>query len=343
MQSHSGIGVCIVDENEAVPFDRRAWMEACALTEAGFRVSVICPTVGKATKWRESISGVEIYRYPAFKATGRFAHLIEYAWALVAQFLLSCRVYAKTRFHILQACNPPDTIFLIALLLKPLGVRFVFDHHDLSPELFALRFSRQGILYRLVCIAERLSLRTADLCIATNETFREIAVSRGRMDPHRVVVVQSCAANPERKEETPPVELKNGYSHMVLYVGQMEPQDGVELLLKSIRCIIEQWQRKDTLFVLLGSELARLRAQAGSWDHAHQLVFGGRVPHAEVCRYLAACDVCVVPDPPKSIQRQLFDGETIRVHGLCEADRNVRPEGRPSLDGRRCVIRAARQ
>ncbi len=184
--------ICIIVENLPVPFDGRVWREARALRDAGYRVSVICPKGRGFGKSRETLEGIEIYRHRLWEATGALGFFVEYGWALIAEFLLSLRVYARTRFRVLQACNPPDTIFLIGLFYKLLGVRFIFDHHDLNPELYEAKFERRGWGYKLVCWAERLTFRTTDVAIATNESYREIALARGGMDRERTFVVRSC-------------------------------------------------------------------------------------------------------------------------------------------------------
>jgi hypothetical protein len=182
--------VLIIVENLPVPFDRRVWQEARALHEAGYEVSVICPKGKGFERSRETLEGIEIYRHRIWEASGPLGYPIEYSWALAAEFYLALKVYLRSRFRILHACNPPDTIFLIGRFFKLFGVRFLFDHHDLNPELFEAKFGRKsGLLYRLVCLAERLTFRTANVSIATNESYREIALTRGGMRPERVFVV----------------------------------------------------------------------------------------------------------------------------------------------------------
>lgn len=291
--------VCIIVENESVPYDRRVWLEARSLVDRGYKVSVICPFGLIDRQRREIREGVDIYRYWTPRARGQFGHILEYLWALVAQLYLALAVYEKTRFQILQACNPPDTTFLIALIFKLHGVRFLFDHHDLSPELYLSRYGQRGVIYRLVCFAEWLSFQTADMCLTTNESFREIALTRGGVRPDRVAVVQTCADL--RHVQPPPSDSawKRGFPHLVVYVGQMEPQDGVELLLRSIRHIVHARHRHDILFVLIGdgSELRRLKALADRWKLNGNIEFTGRIPHDQVGPYLAAADACVAPDP----------------------------------------------
>jgi len=291
--------VCIIVENEPLPRDWRTWQEARALTQAGYRVSVICPKAPGYESSREVQEGIEIYRHALRTASGRLGYVLEYAFALIAEFWLACRVFAKTRFSVLHACNPPDTIFLIALPFKLLGVRFVFDHHDLSPELYDSKFWKRGFLYRIVCLAERLSFRFANLCLATNESYREIAITRGNVIPDRVVVVQSCSELPDLERDEQKPELKGDKRHLVLYVGVMEPQDGLRLLLESIKYLVKEKRREDTRFVLVGagSELHDLKAMATQWALDDSVEFTGFIPHEEVCSYLAAADVGVSPDP----------------------------------------------
>ena len=139
--------VCIVVENLPVPLDRRVWREACALRDAGYRVSVVCPKgTGPSSASYQNLEGIEIYPAPhvgSFPGSRISAGMLFFRVG-GREFFLTLKVFARTRFRILQACNPPDTIFLIGLLLKPFGVRFVFDHHDLAPELFESKFGKRG-------------------------------------------------------------------------------------------------------------------------------------------------------------------------------------------------------
>jgi glycosyltransferase involved in cell wall biosynthesis len=234
------------------------------LTEAGYSVSVICPKAYGFERSHETIDGIEIYRHPTWEASGAIGYIVEYGWALAAEFVLALRIYLRTRFRILQACNPPDTIFLIALFFKLLGVRFVFDQHDLAPELFEAKFGCKGFLYRLVQLAERLTFKTADMAIATNDSCRAIALSRGGVSPDHSSVVRGCPDLDTFRLPAAQHDLKQGRTHLVLYVGIMGPQDGVDLFLESIAHSVTDRGRRNTLFVLIGSgtELPRLKALA---------------------------------------------------------------------------------
>ena len=275
---------------------------AC-LVGAGYRVSIICPKGSGSDSNAETLEGIEIYRYPTWKAQGTVGYVFEYTFALVMQFYLAWKVYARNRFRILLACNPPDTIFLIALAFKPMGVRFVFDHHDLCPELYEAKFKRRGLIYEILSLLERLTFRTADMSIATNESYRDIAIARGKMKPERVVVVQTCAALSEVNGTQKIFELKRGKPYMVLYVGMMESQDGVGLLIESIEYMVKQIRREDTRFVLIGSgsELPKLKTLAARLGVGNFVEFTGLLPYKQVCSYLSVADVCVSSDPLNSL------------------------------------------
>jgi len=292
-------GVCIIIENLTVPVDRRMWQEARTLAEAGHRVSVVCPTGRGFEQTYEVRDGIEIYRHKLWEASGPGGYFLEYAIALASEFRLALKAYRRTRFRIIHAANPPDTIFLIALFFRVFGVRFIFDHHDLNPELYEAKFGRRGLFYRFVCLAERLTYRTATVSIATNESYREIALTRGGMSPERAFVVKSC---PDLKNiciGPPRPELKLGKPFMVVYVGVMGPQDGLDLLLESIRYIVQEAGRHDVSFSLIGRgpETQKLKAWTAEKGLDSCVTFTGRVPDAEMWAYLSTADLGVAPDP----------------------------------------------
>lgn len=305
MKKQEPTAVCIVVENLPVPLDRRVWKEACALRDAGYRVSVICPK-GKEvfTAGYEVLDGIEIYRHRIWEASSMSGYLLEYGVAFAAEFLLTLRVFARTRFRILQACNPPDTIFLIALFLKPLGVRFIFDQHDLGPELFEAKFGKHSrVFHKLVRLAEQCSFRAANTCIATNESFKEIAVRRGGKDPERVFVVRNCPDLSKFRRTHVRSVNKFGKPLVVAYVGFMGTQDGLDLLLESIEHLVKREGRQDTHFVLVGggTVLAELRAAISRKALEGYVTLTGQVSHEEVAAYLSNADVGVAPDPKNAM------------------------------------------
>jgi len=301
MGKTDAIAVCIIVENLPVPVDRRVWSEACALRDAGYAVSVICPK-GK-NSWNasyEMLEGIHIYRHRVWEASTKIGYLLEYGSALVAELYLILRVFACTRFRILHGCNPPDAIFLLALVLKPFGVRFIFDHHDLAPELFEAKFGRgNGLLCALTRLAETYSFRVAKVSIATNDSFRDVAIKRGAKRPEQVFVVRNCPDLKKLRLAEVRPEIKQERPLRVLYVGFMGKQDGLDLLLESIEHIVKRGDRKDTNFIFVGggTVLPELRARVAERGLDAFVTFTGQVSHEEVIVYLSNADVAVAPDP----------------------------------------------
>jgi glycosyltransferase involved in cell wall biosynthesis len=308
MTKSDRIAVCIVVENLPVPLDRRVWKEACALTDAGYQVSVICPKgTGYEASW-ERIDGIDIYRHRSWEASGALGYLLEYSWSLLAELYLTLKVYSRTRFRVLQACNPPDTIFLIALLFRLVGVRFVFDQHDLGPELYEAKFgSRGGPIYAALRFLEARSFRLAHSCLATNDSFREIAIARGGKNPDSVFVVRNCPDLSTFDRPRPARCDKFGKAHLVAYVGFMGAQDGVELLLEAIDHLVRRLGRRDIHFLLIGdgTSLDELKAIVVNRQLSDYVTFTGRVKHSQVADYLAQSDMGVSPDPKNPMNDKL--------------------------------------
>lgn len=289
----------IVVENLPVPFDRRVWQEATTLVGAGYEVSVICPKGKNYERGYEYLEGVHVYRHPLpIEANGAVGYAAEYALALFWQFVLAWRVYFARGFDVIHACNPPDTIFLIGRLFKLFGKRFLFDHHDINPELYEAKFGRRDFFYRLLCRLERMTFRTADISIATNESYRRIAIERGGMAPERVHVVRSGPDLKRLKRVPPDGSLKRGRRYLVGYVGVMGRQEGIDVLLRAVRYVVFSQKRTDVQFGLVGGgpELAALERYAAELGIADYVTFTGRIPDAELLRWLNTADVCVNPD-----------------------------------------------
>jgi len=291
------ISILIIIENLPLPVDRRMWQAACSLRDAGFHVSVICPKQGVFTTSYEVVEGIEIHRHALREGSGPLGYMFEYVWAFLAQLILAIRIYRRTRFCLIHACNPPDTIFLVGAIFKLLGVHFLFDHHDLNPELFEVKYGPRGLLYKLVCIAERMTYRTAEVSIATNLSFRQVAIERGRMPPDRVFVVHSSPDLRNLRPRPPFEYLKRGQRYLVLYLGTMGPQDGLDLLLEAARRIVAG--RSDTAFVLIGGgpEVPRLKGLATEMGLGEAVYFAGVRVGDELAAYLSTADVGVAPDP----------------------------------------------
>lgn len=293
--------VLIIVENLTMPLDRRVWQEARTLRDAGYTVSVICPVGGKYTKSYELLEGIHVFRHPLpFEADGALGYAVEYSWALAWELALSVRAYFKVGFDVVQACNPPDLIFLVAGLWKYLaGKPFVFDHHDINPELFEAKFNRRGMFHKLLTRLERWTFKTADVSIATNETFKDIAVKRGGMSPDRVFIVRSIPDVTRFRRVEPNVALRKGRKHVLGYVGIMGAQDGVDLLIEAVSQLVNVEGRKDVGCVIVGSgtELPNLQRLAHDRGLDDIVTFTGFLSGEPLLAALSSFDIGVIPDP----------------------------------------------
>lgn len=291
--------VLIIVEDIPVPFDRRVWHEATALRDNGYKVSIICRT-GKGYESRhEVLEGVEIYRHPMpIEARRPLGYFLEYGIALFWETLLAWKVYFTRGFDVIQACSPPDFIFLVAAPFMLLGKKFVFDHHDLSPEFYEAKFGERNLVFQILIGLERISFALADVSIATNESYRSIAMQRGRMAPSRIFVVRN-GPNPDRMRILPSVPtLKHGRRYLVGYVGTMGSQDGVEYLIGAARHVINDMGRIDVHFGIVGGgpELPRLQLLANEFGISNYITFTGRVSDREMLEMLNTADICVGSD-----------------------------------------------
>ncbi len=292
--------VLILVENLPSPFDRRVWQEATTLHANGYLVSIICPT-GKGYEGRyECVDGIHIHRYSLpLEAEGAKGYLVEYSLALFHTFRLAWKVHFARGFDVVHACNPPDLLFLIGGFFKlAMGRKFLFDHHDINPELYEAKFGRRDFFYKLMVLFERWSFQSADVSIATNESYKKIAIERGGMKADDVYVVRS-GPKLDRLRVLPPVAaLKRGRAHLVGYVGVMGAQEGIDLLLQAARHIIVDLGRKDVQFGLVGggTSLEQMRQMAQDMGIADYVTFTGRVPDQQLLEMLNTADVCVNPD-----------------------------------------------
>jgi glycosyltransferase involved in cell wall biosynthesis len=290
--------VLFLVENLPSPFDRRVWQEATTLRAAGYEVSIICPTGKGYEKAFETVDGIEIFRYRIPEADGVAGYLLEYSAALAFSFFLSWKVFFRKGFDVIHACNPPDLFFLIGGFWKLFGKRFVFDHHDANPELYEAKFGKRGLLWKAMVLLEKLTFRTADVSLATNESYKEIAVTRGGMPHEKVFVVRSGPSLGRMKICPADASLRKGRKYLVGYVGVMGKQEGIDYLLRAAAHIVHDLGRNDVHFGLVGGgtsldEMKALATQLGLDDY---VTFTGRVPDAEMLAMLNTAEVCVNPD-----------------------------------------------
>jgi glycosyltransferase involved in cell wall biosynthesis len=292
--------VLIVVENMPVPFDTRVWKEALSLSENGYAVTVLCPKDKNHRKGYEYLKGVHIYRHPAMVGgNGALSYVLEFSCALAWEMLYSTWIYLRRGFDVIQGCNPPDDIFLVALPFRLLGVKYIFDHHDANPELYFAKYRKMGFLYKAQMLLERLCFRASDVVMTTNLSYRRLAIDRGSVAPENVFVVRN---GPDLEWfNAVPVNprWKRGKPFLVGYVGNMSVQEGLEILLevaKHIRCM----GRNDVGFICVGggTDLARLQKIVRDENLEDVVEFTGRVSDTQLLEVLSTADICVNPDEP---------------------------------------------
>ncbi|HEX5496883.1 MAG TPA: glycosyltransferase family 4 protein, partial [Mycobacteriales bacterium] len=302
--SAHGPHVLVIVQNLPVPLDRRVWLECRALVEAGYRVSVVCPR-GPGDPAHQYIDGVAIHKYrPAPAARGPVGYLWEFAYSWLRTAWLVWRVWRSDRFDALQACNPPDTYWALARLYTWRGVRFVYDQHDLNPEVYRSRFGEPVGLagraqYAVLRWLERMTYRTAHQMISTNESYRAVALRRGGVDPGSVTVVRSGPDTNRMRPEDGDPALREGRRYLAVYLGVMGPQDGVDLVLRATDVLVHRMGRDDLHVALLGfgdcfDDLVGLAGQLGVSD---RVTFTGRADARTIAGYLSAAHVGICPDP----------------------------------------------
>ncbi len=302
MKASAGkLRILMLLENNPYPQDSRVRREAQALTQAGHRVSVIAQR-GRNQPWQEVVDGVRVYRFPRPPdGNGFLGYLLEYGQALVSMLLLSLWALLREGFDVIHAHNPPDVMVLIAALYKPLGKRFVFDHHDLSPEMYYARFQGEGsrVVYRALAFFEKLSCRLADHIIATNQSYKAMEMARSQAPEERITIVRN-GPDLERLRPTPPdLELRAKAPIILGYVGDMGFHDGLDYLLRALHRLRYDLGRTDFYAVLIGKGdawegLQRLRVELELEEHVW---FTGRVSDEDLVRYLSTADICLDPDP----------------------------------------------
>ena len=286
--------VLIIVENQTVPFDRRVWREACSLRENGYEVTVLCPRRKACAKGYEVINGIRVYRHrsPAEGSTP-MGYLWEYGWALFWEFSYTWWIYLRHGFDVIQGCNPPDDIFLIALPFKLLGVKYIFDHHDTNPELYVSKYGKRGGLYKILVGLEKLTYRFSDVVVATNMSYKDLAVNRGGVASENVFIVRNGPERETFKSVPSNPARKNGKNYLVGYVGNMSIQDGLDILL-DVAQHIKNSGRCDIFFMCVGggTELHKLKKMAEGRDLLDTVHFTGRVSDEELLEILNGRCLC---------------------------------------------------
>ena len=301
MKASAGRRVLMLLENAPYPQDGRVRREASALISAGYQVSVICPSAPGQPR-HEILEGVNIYRFPAPPPANTFlSYLWEYSYSMVAALVLSLKVFLRRGFDIVHAHNPPDTFVFIAAMYKLLGKRFVYDHHDLAPEMYYARFRGGGnrFVYHTLVLLEKLTCRMADHVIATNESYKAVEVSRGRVPTEQITIVRNGPDLCHFRPVEPDPDLRQKGEIIIGYVGVMGFQDGVDYLLRALRHLVYDVGRTNFFCTLIGTGDAwgSLKELATKLDLDKYVWFTGRVSDTDLIRYLSTADICVDPDP----------------------------------------------
>ncbi|MBZ0270221.1 glycosyltransferase family 4 protein [bacterium] len=301
--SGNGKRILIIVENLPLPFDRRVWLEAMALRDAGYEVTTISPKGKGMERSSEMLDGIRVLRYGTFEAkTRRTAFILEFLWCWLCTLALSIRAAFPKRLHVIQACNPPDTFFAIGRIHRLFGTKFIFDQHDLCPEMYRAKYpEREGdFMHRMLVTLENLTYRWASAVIVTNDSYGDFAKRRGGVPEEKVFVVRT-GPDPERIVEVEPDPAeRHGRPYAIGYLGTMSVHDGVDGLLRTFERIVKEHGRTDVQLVLVGGGplLEELQAQAKTMGIDSSVTFHGRVPNGErFCRILSSMDLCVSPDP----------------------------------------------
>jgi glycosyltransferase involved in cell wall biosynthesis len=292
--------ILFIVENNSVPFDLRVWNEARAAKAFGYDVTVICPSDARTKDARRVLDGIRIYRHPqAPEGPGRSRLIVEYLNAALWEFWLSLRVYVSHPFDVIHGANPPDHLFAVALPFKILGVKYLFDHHDIAPENYRAKFGKKkGLIYGLLLWMERMTFRSADLVVSTNDSYRAIAIERGGKDPDDVVVVRNGPDLARIAGVVPDPGLRAGFRYLIGYVGVIGQQEGLENLLQAAAFIVGEKKRTDVKFMIVGSgpflkSLIERSREMGLERFVH---FTGFVPDRTLHTILASSDICVNPE-----------------------------------------------
>ncbi len=308
MKNNKNRKILIIVENLPVPFDTRVWQEATTLAANGYTVSVISPKGKGYTAEEELIDGVHIFRHDLpTEGNGAVGYLREYSAALRAEIKLAKKIYQTIGFDVIHGCNPPDNIYMVAKKFRKHGVKFVFDHHDICPELFEAKFGTKGIIKKLMyqsqIFFEKQTYKNAVFAFVTNESYKQIALTRGKMDSKKVIVLRS-GPNLERLKIQEPVEqIKRGKKYMVGYLGVIGQQEGIEYILEAARYCKETLKRDDIFWGIVGGgpHVALLKQICAEMGLDDCVEFTGRVSDQQLLDYLNTADVCVNSDTYNSM------------------------------------------
>ncbi|RKX91829.1 MAG: glycosyltransferase WbuB [Spirochaetes bacterium] len=301
--------VLFVVENNQVPQDTRVWLEAKAIKEQGYNVSVICPNANKERVPYKTLDEIHIYQYPFFiEGSSIFSLLIEYLLSFFFISIYAFNIYRKEPFHIVHLANPPDFLILIFLFYKLLGIKIIFDHHDLSPELFLEKFKKKNVFYKALLFLEKFSYKFADVVIVTNNSFKEIGLKRNNVDVKKVHVVRSgpdiSVVHPYRKNKN----FRKGKKYIIGYVGKIDKQDGLSNLVTSVDYLVNQKKFDDFRVLIIGNgtELNNIKRMVSQKELDEYFIFyGPEYNKKRLFTLLSSVDICIDPQPTSDFQNRI--------------------------------------
>lgn len=291
-------------ENCPYPRDVRVRNEANSLVAAHYEVTVVAQAM-KGEKYHEMVNGVRVYRYPApLELPSFLGFAFEYAYSYVVALFYSAWILIRHGFDVIHAHNPPDIYVFIAIFYKLLGKKFVFDHHDLTPEVFMALFNGEGnkTVYNILMFMERFSLRVADKVIATNESYRARQINVQGTPPEKITIVRN---GPNLKRFRPvdfDPELRAKAGTILGYAGTMGKQDGIDYLIRSVHHLVKDLGETDVYCVIMGSgnEEAKLKQLTKDLGMEKYIWFPGWMEVDTLIKYLSTADICLGPDPKNS-------------------------------------------
>ena len=291
--------ILFIVENAVVPVDARVWSEALSAKENNYSVSIICPKGMGYKKHYEIIQGIKIYRHPLPLAKNKFTYILEYCCALIFELLLSIFIFIRHPFQIIHGANPPDHLFLIAILFKPLGVKYIFDHHDLSPESYAAKFESKGLFYKILLCVEKANFKFSNLVISTNESYKSVAIKRGGKKENDVFVVRNGPRLDIINFPKPNPKWKGRFKYLVAYLGVIGSQDQLDVLLKIIDKIVNDRKFTSIKFIIIGDgpNLKQIIKISKDMSLEKYIEFTGFVPYGDkLFEIISTADICVNPE-----------------------------------------------
>lgn len=316
-----GKKVLFIVENLPLPFDRRVWQEANTLKNNGANVFIICPKMKGYSGSLEEIKGIKIFRhYIPKEGNGPIGYLLEYGISLLFELFLSFKIFIKFGFDIIHICNPPDLLFLVTLPYKLLGKKVIFDHHDINPELYVAKYNKKDFFYLLMLKLEYLTFKFADISIATNGSYKKIAIERGKMPETNVTVVRS-GPNLDRIKLMEPIEqLKRGKRYLIGYVGVIGAQEGIDHLIDVTEILMREFKRDDFAVTICGSgpALESMIIYTKQKKLESIIEFKGRISDDHLFEILNTCDVCVNPDVWNEMNDKSTMNKIMEYMALCK-------------------------